>query len=100
MGINTTPVKAKQVVADSATTNNATEITPFALVKNAYQGYFVDQEIPSNSAFLYAIHFDKVDAEKLVKSAIAKGRLSSETLNNKSYLNKVELLLDQIERRR
>jgi hypothetical protein len=76
------------------------ELTPFNLVKNGYQGYFVDQGVPSNGAFVYAIHFGRVDAEKLVKSAIAKGRLSSETLKDQSYLRKVDFLLETIERRR
>jgi hypothetical protein len=69
------------------------EVTPNNLVSHGYQGYFSDQGIPSNLAFINAVKSGKVDATKLVESAIALGRLSSETLNNQAYLSAVNSLL-------
>ncbi len=93
------PAVAEEIVAvNSISTPDKARITPFSLVINGYQGYFADQGIPSNGAFQWAIHFNRVDAETLVKSAIAKGRLSSDILNDQSYLRKVQLMLDRIDR--
>lgn len=77
---------------------NPIEVTPFNLVEHGYQGYFKEQGIPSNAAFLTAIRSGKVKAEDLVKSAIARGRLSPLTLNNQSYLDAVRLQIDNIQR--
>ncbi|HAC63406.1 MAG TPA: hypothetical protein DCF68_07655 [Cyanothece sp. UBA12306] len=62
------------------------ELAPTTLVQLAYQGYFSDLGIPSHAGLTHAIVSRKVDAETLVKSAIAKGRLSRDTLNNQEYL--------------
>ncbi len=79
-------------------TRNIVEITPFNLVEHSYQGYFREQGIPSGSAFIIAIKTGKIKAEDLVKSGIARGRLTSETLNNSSYLHSVETQLKNFTR--
>ena len=77
-------------------TNNTIEpIPPVTLVQLGYQGYFKDQDIPSNQAFRFGVKTGKVDAQKLVQSAIDKGRLSRESLNDPEYLSKVELELER-----
>jgi hypothetical protein len=77
---------------------NIVEVTPFNLVEHGYQGYFKEQGIPSYAAFLTAIRSGQVQAEDLVKSAIARGRLSPETLNDRSYLAAVKLQIDNLQR--
>ncbi|ACK66408.1 hypothetical protein PCC8801_2397 [Rippkaea orientalis PCC 8801] len=63
------------------------ELPPITLVQLAYQGYFKDLGIPSHGGLIAAFVSKQVDAETLVRTAIAKGRLSPETLNNQEYLN-------------
>lgn len=87
-----------QVSLNSSKTSDIVEITPFALVTGAYQGRFENQGIPSSGIFLNKIRTNKIDAEDLVKGAIAAGRLSENTLNDKSYLNSVESLIDNLDK--
>ncbi|NEO77822.1 hypothetical protein [Moorena sp. SIO4G3] len=90
----TTPVLASEIAANStASGNNIVEVQPFNLVYLAYQGYFADQGIPSNAALISAIKSKKVTAKDLVESAIARGRLSPETINDSSYLGHVKTQL-------
>ena len=79
-------------------TQNIVEIAPFNLVEHGYQGYFKEQGIPSGSAFVIAIKTGKISAEDLVKSGIARGRLTPETLNNQSYLHSVQTQLQNFTR--
>ncbi|MEG3435763.1 hypothetical protein V0288_01405 [Pannus brasiliensis CCIBt3594] len=76
---------------------NAPRLEPFYLVHLGYQGYFEKQGIPSNGAFLVGIKSRKVTPITLVQSAIVRGRLSPETLNDRSYLFHVTNLLQLIE---
>ena len=86
------------IMATTPTPLLAQDITPVALVFQGYQGFFVEQGVPSSGAFLHAIHFGRVDAKTLVKNAIARGRLSPETINDQSYLRKVNTALFRIQR--
>ncbi|MEM9271856.1 MAG: hypothetical protein AAGA80_02670 [Cyanobacteria bacterium P01_F01_bin.143] len=87
-----------QVSLNSSKTGNIIEITPFALVTGAYQGRFENQGIPSSGIFLNKVRTNKIDAEDLVRSAIAAGRLSENTLYDQSYLNSVEALIDNLDK--
>ena len=62
-----------------------------------YQGSFSSQGIPSNGAFLSAVSRGKITAKDLVESAIASGRLSPETINNRTYLNNVKVQLNNLD---
>ena len=94
-----TPTIAKEVSQSNpaSTSRSIVEITPFDLVYNGYQGYFIDQGIPSYAVFTSAINTGKVNAEDLVEKAIAKGRLAPETIDDQGYLNSVKGLLDTLE---
>lgn len=84
------PAFSNQVsAAPQNSTGSVVEITPFNLVTRSYQGYFADQGIPSNAAFVNAVSRGKVTAKDLVEKAIAHGRLSPETINDRAYLNNV-----------
>jgi hypothetical protein len=97
--LGSTPAWAGEMAAVNQNLHrNIVEVTPFNLVEHGYQGYFKEQGIPSYAAFLTAIRSRKVRAEDLVKSAIARGRLSPETLNDRSYLDAVRLQIDNLER--
>ena len=91
------PVLAQERGAIMVPTRNIIEITPFNLVTSSYQGHFVNQGIPSNAAFITEVKRGKIKAEDLVETAIARGRLSPETLNDRAYLNSVEAHLDGLE---
>ena len=94
-----TPAFASEIAAAKGkTASNINEITPFNLVSGSYQGRFEAQGIPSYHSFLQAIRTDKIEAEDLVQSAIAAGRLSEDTLTDSSYLNSVDDLLDNLDK--
>ncbi|MBE9169026.1 hypothetical protein IQ238_16385 [Pleurocapsales cyanobacterium LEGE 06147] len=93
------PVLANEIAATStAPMHNVVEVTPFNLVSHGYQGYFVNQGIPGNAAFIAAVKSGRIDATNLVESAVARGRLSPETLSNQAYLHAVESFLDNLDR--
>lgn len=80
----------------SQSTPTEDELEPVTLVQLAYQGYFEDQGIPSHAAFKSAIANGDIDAETLVRSAISKGRLSSDSMNDEGYLNIVRTQLENL----
>ncbi|NEO41703.1 MAG: hypothetical protein F6J90_37435 [Moorea sp. SIOASIH] len=95
----TTPVLASEIAANSTTSrNNIVEVQPFNLVYLGYQGYFADQGIPSNAAFISAIKSKRITAKDLVASAIARGRLSPETINDSTYLAHVNTQLFNLDK--
>ena len=92
------PVLANEMSAiNRASTRSVVKITPFNLVNNSYQGYFADRGIPSNAAFVSEVKRGKITAEDLVEKAIAQGRLPSETLDDRAYLNSVNAHLNSLE---
>jgi hypothetical protein len=101
--VATAPVYAQQVTTTNQNTNQTmtskiAEVTPVNLVQHGYQGYFTEQGIPSGEAFMSAVTRGKVKAEDLVKGAIARGRLSPETLNDRNYLHDVRVQLHTLNR--
>lgn len=93
------PAHSQEVSAVNQNLNrNIIEITPFNLVYHGYQGYFQEQGIPSNGAFVAAVHSGKIHGRDLVKVAIQQGRLSPETANNQSYLHTVQVQLNELDR--
>lgn len=84
------------VLATIPMSSTAAEIAPVDLVFQGYQGRLASEGIPGYGAFRQAVYLGKVDAETLVKGAVAKGRLSSSTANNKGYLRRVEASLFQL----
>lgn len=83
--------------AETNSGENVNRLEPFYLVHLGYQGYFEKQGIPSHGAFLVAIKSRKVTPITLVQSAITRGRLSPETLNDQVYLTHVANQLQLIE---
>ena len=77
-------------------THSVVQITPFNLVTRSYQGYFADQGIPGNAAFLTAVSRGTVTAQDLVEKAVAKGRLAPNTINDRAYLNSVSSHLNNL----
>jgi hypothetical protein len=69
------------------------QTSPVNLVGIAYQGFLSQQGIPSGGQFIYGIKRGNITAEVLVQSGIDNGRLSSDTLNDKNYLNAVKTAL-------
>ena len=92
-----TPAIANEVVAvNRDTASQINEISPFNLVSGSYQGRFKAQGIPSNGALKLAILTNRIEAEDLVRGAIAEGRLTEETLNDRQYLHSVNALLENL----
>ena len=75
--------------ATIATPSMAAEVTPNSLIFQGYRGQLKSEGIPSYAAFRQAVFVGKVDAETLVKGAIAQGKLDPTMANDKSYLNEV-----------
>ena len=97
LSLVTAPAFASEIAAvNQNPISNIQEITPFDLVTRGYQGSFIDQGIPSNAAFNKAVKKGRVTAVDLVEVAIASGRLSPETINNRVYLNNVNTHLSNL----
>ena len=91
------PAIANEVAAVSSnSSDNIVKITPIDLVSGSYQGRFTEQGIPSGGVFVGSIRTNKIQAEDLVKVAIAQGRLPEDTINDRSYLNAVEFALNDL----
>ncbi|MBD2339982.1 hypothetical protein H6G64_23715 [Calothrix sp. FACHB-156] len=71
-----------------------TRIEPFDLVGLAYQGYFEEQGIPGYSELILAYQAKQITPQDIVQSAVNTNRLSSETLNDRGYINAVKNTLD------
>ncbi|MBV6622610.1 MAG: hypothetical protein KI793_06605 [Rivularia sp. (in: Bacteria)] len=65
-------------------------VSPFALVNLAYDGYLEDQGIPGFGAFRSEYKLGRIDAAKLIQAGAKDNRISSQDLNDKSYLNAVK----------
>ncbi|MGV2831758.1 hypothetical protein [Myxosarcina sp. GI1(2024)] len=78
---------------------DALQTTPFNLVNLARHGYFQEHNIPSYSRLYSAVRARKIKAEDIVKAAIAKRRLSPETLKDKGYLRTVKFMLNRLYQR-
>ena len=97
--ISSTSVLAEsKISANSQMAREVTEITPHDLVTGSYQGRFKDRGIPSASRFISAVRANKIKAKDLVEVAIAKGRLSESTLNDKGYLHHVKFIMNNLDR--
>ena len=95
----TTPVLASEIAANSTTSrNNIVKVQPFNLVYLGYQGYFAEQGIPSNAGFITGVKTKRITAKDLVASAIERGRLSPETINDSSYIAYVKTELSKLDR--
>lgn len=71
-------------------------LSPVNLVQLAYQGYFSDLGVPSHGQFKHGLITKEIDAETLVRSAIRKGRLPNNTLNNQQYLDVLNMQLQSL----
>jgi len=69
------------------------QLTPFALVALAMQGYFQSQGIPPHLALISSYHMRQVTATNLVQAAVIANRLDPAFLNDQGYLNAVDLQL-------
>ena len=74
----------------------ASQLTPFNLVHLARQGYFKEHNIPSYGHLHSAVRAGQIKAEDVVGAAIAKQRLSPETLEDRGYLRTVKLQLNRL----
>ncbi|MDJ0598335.1 MAG: hypothetical protein QNJ37_05795 [Crocosphaera sp.] len=93
------PVNANEIIAVTSTVeqNPITYLSPVNLVSHGRGGTFSEQGIPGYTRFSLGIQSGKVDAESLVQAAVEAGRLSSEALNNSSYLSQVQFELSQVD---
>ena len=93
---NVSPSFASDVVALKNNSTQYHQIAPVNLVQIGYQGFLKEQGISSGGKFLADTNRGKITAETLVQSAIDKGRLSPQTLNDEGYLNIVQSELDSL----
>lgn len=100
LGSIASPVLAESVAfnPNAQSRQSAYQTQPVNLVGIASQGFLAEQGIPSGALLPYSVKSGKVTAESLVKAGIAQGRLSADTLNNRSYLSVVERELNSLDR--
>lgn len=94
-----TPVLADENISavNKNSIHNIVNITPVDLVNSGYQGRLANFNIPGYGAFNTAVKAKKINSQVLVKSAIQSGRLEPEKINDNSYLNRVQSLLNLID---
>lgn len=95
---STSALAESQISINSQAARKIAEITPYDLVTAGYQGRLSDRGIPSASRFVLAVRANKIRAEDLVKVAIAKGRLSESTLNDRAYLHHVKSIMSNLDK--
>ena len=83
ISVTIAPVKAQNIYTSQR------NLTPRELISLARQGRFKTQGIPSYANLGSAIRSGKVDAQKLVVSAVAQNRLPKTALQDANYLNAV-----------
>ncbi|MBE9106229.1 hypothetical protein IQ229_15185 [Nostoc cf. edaphicum LEGE 07299] len=66
-------------------------LQPFNIAFLAYQGYLKEQGIPSGGTLLFKYQTGYLTAKDVVQAAIRANKLSAEVLNDRSYVNAVEL---------
>lgn len=72
-------------------------LTPNDLANLAYQGYLRDQGISSYSQLIYDYKAGRVHVKDIVQAAINTNRLPATTLNDRGFLNAVNLQLSGID---
>ncbi len=92
-----TPSFAGEFVALKNNSGITRELSPVNLVDLGYQGYFQEQGIPSAGSFVIKANSGQISAQDLVRSAVEKGRLSPEKLNDLGYLNIVQSELNSVD---
>jgi hypothetical protein len=90
-----TPLRLQSltIAATPATQISNAQLSPADLVSFARRGSFKAQGIPSYAAFDNDYAVGKITPESLIKSAIATNRLTPEALNDRSYLQAVDVQL-------
>lgn len=78
---------------DALTQPTRLPYTPATLVNAAYNGRLKAQGIPSFADLVDDILMDDIEAEDLVEAAIAQGRLTAATLEDRRFLNTVNARL-------
>lgn len=68
---------------------NVTATTPFDLVYLGYRGYFRGCGVPSYSAFVTAVKYQRLSAAHIVKCGVASKKLPPHALNDSRYINAV-----------
>lgn len=69
-------------------------LSPFELVSMANRGMFEEQGIPSFGLLASEVELNSIDAQDLVRAAIARGELPEAALADDNYLNAVETQLE------
>ncbi len=81
--------------AQPITSNTSNQsVSPSALVSLADDGYLKDRGIPGFGGFRWEYKLGRVDAEQLIQAGVKDNRISSQDLNDQSYLDAVKWLLD------
>jgi hypothetical protein len=79
--------------------NYTYRIEPFNLAYMAYQGYFKEQGIPSCQGLISAYETGEVEAEDIIKQAIATNRIPAELANDEGYRLAVDRMLFDLKKR-
>ena len=101
-GVAAPAVLAQESVAARSTplgSNYSYRIEPFNLAYMAYQGYFKEQGIPSYAGLIAAYETGEVEAEDIIKQAIATNRIPAELANDDSYRAAVDRMLFDLKKR-
>ncbi len=96
LATSSTAALAGEVAAKSATDSVNLDIQPFNLVHRAYSGHFSQQGIPGFNGLATAYRSGQIEAEDLIQTAINRGRLSPDALDDAGYVNAVKFQLEKL----
>lgn len=80
----------------SITVPETSQISAFNLVSQAFRGQFSDQGIPSYDTFLSAYRTGQIDAQDVVRAAVASEWLSPQAVNDPAYQSAVAAQLSSL----
>ncbi|MBD2123630.1 hypothetical protein H6F68_22340 [Trichocoleus sp. FACHB-262] len=92
----TPTIAAELTTSNGANSRLVRQTPPVTLVNLAQQGHFRNRGIPSSQALTQAIAAGQVTPESLVQAGIQNNLVNSDTLNNQSYLNVIEVQFREI----
>jgi hypothetical protein len=92
----TVETTAANSTALSNTPSSSERLTPFNLVQQAYRGSFMAQGIPNYRTLSAACQSGRINGTHLIQAAIDGKKLSSDMVNDRTYLFNVNNMLNAI----
>ena len=88
--IGSIPIANAQTLARPNIATETSQTTPVNLVYLAHRGYFQEKGIPSYLSLRTAYNLGRVTAFDIIRAGVQANRVSSNSLNNRSFVKAVD----------